>query len=116
MPARRRRPARKSRHWSRNASPACWKSCAIGRSRNMIPAASGRLEKLRIQAFTTPDYSGAAAQEFAAYVNPSEITLGYEVEYDAAQDSGKNNSRMEFKKNKPGDLTLTFFMDGTGSN
>jgi hypothetical protein len=82
----------------------------------MIPAASGRLEKLRIQAFTTPDYSGAAAQEFAAYVNPSEITLGYEVEYDAAQGSGTTNSRMEFKKIKPGDLTLTFFIDGTGAN
>lgn len=82
----------------------------------MIPAASGRLEKLRIQAFATPDYSDSAGAEFAAYVNPGEITLAYEVEYDAAQGSGTTNSRMEFKKMKPGDLTLAFFIDGTGAS
>ena len=82
----------------------------------MIPATSGRLEKLRIQAFATPDYSDSAGAEFAAYVNPGEITLAYEVEYDAAQGSGTTNSRMEFKKMKPGDLTLAFFIDGTGAS
>ena len=82
----------------------------------MIPAVTGRLEKLRIQAFTTPDYSDSASAEFAAYVNPGEITLAYEVEYDAAQGSGTTNSRMEFKKMKPGDLALSFFLDGTGAN
>ncbi len=82
----------------------------------MIPAASGRLEKLRIQAFATPDYSDSSSAEFAAYVNPGEISLAYEVEYDAAQGSGTTNSRMEFKKMKPGDLTLAFFIDGTGAS
>ncbi len=82
----------------------------------MIPAATGRLEKLRIQAFATPDYSDNSSAEFAAYVNPGEITLAYEVEYDAAQGSGTTNSRMEFKKMKPGDLSLSFFIDGTGAS
>jgi len=82
----------------------------------MIPAASGRLEKLRIQAFATPDYSGAPENEFFAYVNPSEITLAYEIEYDAAQGSGTTGSRMNFKKLKPGDLSLIFFIDGTGAS
>ena len=82
----------------------------------MIPAATGHLEKLRIQAFATPDYSDSSSAEFAAYVNPGEITLAYEVEYDAAQGSGTTNSRMEFKKMKPGDLSLSFFIDGTGAS
>lgn len=82
----------------------------------MANSARGALEKLRIQAFTTPDYSGSPVDEFAAYVNPNEITLAYEVEYDAAQGSGTTNSRMEFKKIKPGDLSLSFFIDGTGAN
>ncbi len=77
---------------------------------------SGQLEKLLIQAFTKPDYSGSAIDTFTAYVNPSELTLSYEMEYDSAQGAGTTGSRMDFKKIKPGDLTLNFFLDGTGAN
>jgi hypothetical protein len=77
---------------------------------------SGQLEKLLIRAHAQPDYSDQAIGEFVAYVNPSEITLAYEMEYDSAQGSGTTGSRMEFKKAKPGDLSLTFFLDGTGAN
>ena len=77
---------------------------------------NGMLEKLTILAHTQPDYGDPAIARFAAYVNPAEITQSYEVEYDAAQGSGTTGSRMEFKKIKPGDLTLTFFIDGTGAN
>lgn len=76
----------------------------------------GTLEKLKILAFTAPDYSGSAVSEFEAFLNPSEIALSYEYEYDAAQGSGTTNSRMEFKKSKPGDLNLSFFLDGTGAS
>ena len=77
---------------------------------------TGALEKLLIKAYETPDYSGSSIDEFTAYINPSEITLSYEMEYDSAQGSGTTSSRMEFKKVKPGDMTLTFFLDGTGAN
>ena len=76
----------------------------------------GRLEKLLIKAYEKPDYSGASVGEFEALVNPNELTLAYEMEYDSAQGSGTTNSRMEFKKVKPGDLTLSFFIDGTGAS
>lgn len=76
----------------------------------------GTLEKLLIQAHEQPDYSDAAVGEFSAYVNPKEITLSYEMEYDSAQGAGTTNSRMEFKKVKPGDMSLTLFLDGTGAN
>jgi hypothetical protein len=74
------------------------------------------LERLVIKAFETPDYKDQATDEFEAFVNPSEITIGYELEYDATQGTGTTNSPMNFKKAKPGDLTLTFFLDGTGAN
>ena len=77
---------------------------------------NGTLEKLTIFAHAQPDYSDQAIDHFSAYVNPAEITLAYEVEYDAAQGSGTTNSRMEFKKMKPGDLSLSFFIDGTGAS
>ena len=76
----------------------------------------GTLERLIIKAYKTPDLSGATVGEFEAFVNPNEITLGYEVEWDAAQGSGTTSSRMNFKKVKPGDLSLAFFLDGTGAN
>ena len=76
----------------------------------------GMLERLIIRAYKQPDCSGQTVGEFEAYVNPSEITIGYEVEYDAAQGSGTTKSRMNFKKIKPGDLSLNFFLDGTGAN
>jgi hypothetical protein len=79
-------------------------------------ADSGALERLVIKAYEQADYSGNAVDQFEAYVNPSEITLGYEIEYDSAQGSGTTNSRMSFKKVKPGDLSLTLFLDGTGAN
>jgi nucleoid-associated protein YgaU len=81
-----------------------------------MPGERGALEKLMVQAFEKPDYSGKPVLEFEAFVNPTEITVSYEMEYDSAQGSGTTNSRMEFKKVKPGDLSLTFFLDGTGAS
>ena len=75
----------------------------------------GTLEKLVILAYRTPDYAGAPIATFTSPVNPNEITLSYEMEYDAAQGAGTTNSRMNFKVQKPGDLSLTFFIDGTGA-
>jgi len=54
--------------------------------------------------------------EFEAYVNPSEITLGYEVELNTESGAGTTGSRTDFGKVKPGDVTLNFFIDGTGAN
>jgi len=76
----------------------------------------GKLEKLLIQAHKKPDYSDSPFDVFEAYVNPNEITLSYDVEYDSAQGSGTTASRMNFKSIKPGGLSLVFFLDGTGAN
>jgi hypothetical protein len=76
----------------------------------------GTLERVVIQAFSGPDFSGEPLAVFESFVNPSEITLGYEVEFDEAQGAGTTGARMTFKKIKPGDLTLNFFLDGTGAN
>ena len=77
----------------------------------------GQLEKMLVQAYSAPDYAESSLLDsFESYVNPSEITLAYEMEYDSAQGSGTTGSRMDFKKVKPGDLSLSFFLDGTGAN
>jgi hypothetical protein len=77
----------------------------------------GTLEKLLLRAYSAPDYAESSLIDtFESYVNPSEITLAYEMEYDSAQGSGTTGSRMDFKKVKPGDMSLAFFLDGTGAN
>ena len=48
----------------------------------------GALEKLTILAYDQPDYSGNPVGTFQAFVNPAELTLAYEMEYDSAQGAG----------------------------
>ena len=79
-------------------------------------AESGRLERIIIRAFEKPDYSGKEVDTFTAYVNPAELTVAYELEWDSAQGQGTTNSRMNFKKLKPSDLSISFFIDGTGAD
>ena len=81
-------------------------------------ADSGLLEHVVIRAHLKPDYSDTPAPDniFEAFANPGEITLGYEVEYDGQGGQGSTGSRMEFKRIKPGELSLGFFIDGTGAN
>jgi len=79
--------------------------------------AKGLLEKMQVRAYSQPDYAQSSLVDtFDAYVNPNELTIAYEMEYDSAQGSGTTGSRMDFKKVKPGDLSLVFFLDGTGAN
>jgi hypothetical protein len=82
----------------------------------MTPSTHGKLEKLTIFAHCEPDYSDKSFDHFEAYVNPAEIALSYEIEYNAVQGTGTTNSRMDFQKIKPGDLSLSFFIDGSGAN
>lgn len=77
---------------------------------------SGALQKLTILAYGKPNYSGETIGKFHAYINPSEITLSYEVEYFKKQPPGTTGNPMHFSKIKPGDVSLTFFIDGTGAN
>lgn len=76
----------------------------------------GTLEKLLIKAYDQPGNNGRLVGEFEAFINPNEITMSYEFEYDAANGAGATASRMNFKNAKPGDLSLVFFIDGTGAN
>lgn len=79
--------------------------------------AGGRLEKLVVRAYSTPDHAESSlVGTFTAYVNPSELTLAWEMEYDSGQGSGTTGARMDFSKVKPGELQLAFFLDGTGAN
>ena len=75
----------------------------------------GQLERLLIRAYSDSEFNTLCGT-FESYVNPAEIVLSYEHEFDSGQGAGTTGSRMAFKKAKPGDLSLSFFLDGTGAN
>lgn len=78
--------------------------------------ADGELKRLVIYGYDDPTCPEPAKAEFHAYVNPTEITLGYEAEYQAQGGAGTTGGRMTFKRIKPGDLTVALFIDGTGAD
>lgn len=78
--------------------------------------ALGKLRKLHIFGFEKADYRGVPFGYFKCPLNPTEISFAYKWVYDETQGVGNTNSRMEFGKAKPGDFTLTIFIDGTGAD
>jgi contractile injection system tube protein len=75
----------------------------------------GELNRLRIRGYLKADCTGEFL-EYLAYVNPAEVTLGYEADY--AQQTGPGNTPgpLHFNRIKSGDLTVALFLDGTGAN
>jgi Contractile injection system tube protein len=80
---------------------------------------SGQLNRLTILGYKNPacdDTPDDPPLKFEAYVNPTEITLGYEAEYASQSGTGTTPGPLHFNRIKPGDLTVAFFLDGTGAN
>ncbi len=82
----------------------------------MALAATGALEKLTILSFQRNDLQEKQPiDKFVAFVNPAELSLSWEHEYDSAAGHGATAAPMKFKRIKPGDMSLSFFLDGTNA-
>jgi hypothetical protein len=78
-------------------------------------ATSGKLEKMKIQAFTNPDLSDdSLAGEFTAMINPETYTLDYKVEFQEGQGQGSSASQQKFTVKKPEEFSFEFLFDNTG--
>ena len=66
----------------------------------------GTLERLVIKAYERPDYSGQPVDQFEAYINPNEITIAYEIEYDSAR-APAPPAADELQELKHGRMSLT---------
>ena len=77
----------------------------------------GKLEKLRIESYTDPEYKGSPVQTFTVMFNPNSYTAKYAVEYDdTEQGRGSTGLPQRYKKTKPGDFSVEFVLDGTGAS
>lgn len=77
--------------------------------------AKGELNRLTIRGYTSAECNGEFL-EYHAYVNPAEVTFGYEAEYVQQTGAGSTPGPQHFNRIKAGDLTLSLFLDGTGAN
>ena len=76
---------------------------------------SGKLEKLKIEAWSKPDYKGSPASTFTVMFNPSTYTVKYALEYDDKQGKGTAGKAQKYTKSKPTEFSLDFVLDGTGA-
>lgn len=78
---------------------------------------SGELKKMKIVAYTKPDYSDGSkvkGGEFQALVNPESYALEYKIEYNDKQGQGASSAQQKFKFTKPEELSFEFMFDATG--
>jgi hypothetical protein len=78
-------------------------------------AESGKLEKMKIIAYSDPDLSDSSKLgEFIAMMNPETYSLDYKVEYQEGQGQGTSAAQQRFTVKKPEEFSFEFLFDNTG--
>lgn len=72
----------------------------------------GKLEKLKIEVFTTRERT-RPTDKFEAMFNPESYTQSYENVYNAKQGINTSGSSAKYSLSKPSDLSLKLILDGT---
>jgi hypothetical protein len=76
---------------------------------------SGELQKLKIECFLDEKYKQPVEDgDFVVMFNPNKYALHYEIEYGQRQPSGTSANAPSFSNIKSQELSLEFFIDGTG--
>lgn len=78
-------------------------------------ADTGKLEKMKIMAYSDPDLSDDSfIADFTAMMNPETYTLDYKVEYQDGQGHGTSAAQQRFTVKKPEEFSFEFLFDNTG--
>ncbi|WP_130733215.1 LysM peptidoglycan-binding domain-containing protein [Flavobacterium sp. J27] len=76
---------------------------------------TGELKKLKVVAYSDPEFSSKVADgEFDTLLNPEKYTFHYKIEQDEQQAAGTSTVSPRFKKTLPENLELEFVFDRTG--
>lgn len=84
------------------------------------PFASGKLEKMIIQAYLPADSEGtmelseAEEDKYVVQVNPESYKVNYKVNYDRRPAIGNSGSEAKYTNTSPPTLSFEFLFDGTG--
>ena len=81
-------------------------------------AQDGKLQKLKIRAFSDPEFSKevflSGNKEYEVAINPETYSLSYKAEYTSANATGTTGGKMPFFRTLPENLNLEFLFDRTG--
>jgi hypothetical protein len=78
-------------------------------------ADSGKLEKMKIMAYSDPDLGDDSfISDFTAMMNPETYSLDYKVEYQEGQGHGTSGAQQRFTVKKPEEFSFEFLFDNTG--
>lgn len=80
----------------------------------MMPISEGTLEKLKMVAYSTDDFSGAEASTFVALVNPSSYKNTLNIDYTTRKELGNNSESPSFQKIGKEEISFDLILDGTG--
>ena len=76
---------------------------------------AGALEKLKVVAYSDPEFNTKVADgEFATLMNPEKYTYHYKIETDENQAAGTSTVSPKFNKKLPENLELDFVFDRSG--
>ncbi|MEO8535605.1 MAG: LysM peptidoglycan-binding domain-containing protein [Flavobacterium sp.] len=76
---------------------------------------AGELEKLKVVAYSDPEFNTKIADgEFSTLMNPEKYTYHYKIETDETQASGTSTVSPKFNKKLPENLELDFVFDRSG--
>lgn len=75
--------------------------------------ASGKLEKLKIIAFSNADYSEEQGS-FTAMLNPETYTIDYKIDYQEGQGQGTSAAQLRFTGIRPQEFSFELLLDSTG--
>ena len=86
----------------------------MGLSINMKGGAKGEFKKLKIQAYSDPEFKNIITEGlFTTLINPEKFTLNHKVEY-IVPDSTKDTTPPYYQNTPPSDIELEFLFDDTG--
>lgn len=76
---------------------------------------SGKLEKLKIESWSSISRRGMPEHTFSAFINPDEFTINYNIEQDTNSPLGNISTIGKFLRVLPLEMTLKFILDGTNA-
>jgi hypothetical protein len=74
----------------------------------------GQLHKLKLEAFSKPDFATGRIGEFTAQVNPESYAITHTIEYNEQQPQGTSGAPLPYVRSCPQSMEFEFIFDGSG--
>ena len=76
----------------------------------------GEITKLIVRGYKDGEFKQKDGEDFTVQFNPGEYNLSFETQWQTEQANNQTNADNKFQRIKPGDLSFSFTLDGTGAS